>query len=290
MYGPSYFAMRADPRRARMQDQERKRLREHKTGGRILDVGCGDGAFLAGLDDRWEKWGIDISPAAVQMATDKGIRMEPYIERWPEGFADEAFDAVVFRGTLQHIDLPFYVLRECVRILRADGVMVFLATPNTGSIYYRLLGRLPALDPTRNWLLVSDAQLSDILRRLGMQVEEIVYPYWGTPYARPLRDLLDFALSLAGKKRGFAWPGNMMEVYARKHDLRLSMPSGARVRGRTRNAGTGAERLFLRPDLQEEAAGSATQLGSAPRRRAASQHQEADRHGARAARSLRQGA
>jgi SAM-dependent methyltransferase len=205
-----------------MQDQERARLRRHKIGGRILDIGCGDGDFLAGLDDRWEKWGVDISPQAVKLATDKGIRMEPYSERWPEGFAEEAFDVIVFRGTLQHIDLPFYVLRECARMLNPGGVLAFLATPNAGSICYKLFGSLPALDPPRNWWVFSERELLNVLGRLGLKVEEVVYPYWGTPYARPLRDLLDFLLRLIGFRRGFAFPGNMMEVFARKPNGEVS--------------------------------------------------------------------
>jgi SAM-dependent methyltransferase len=216
MYGPEYFGKRFDYRRPKMQAQERARLLKHVSSGRILDVGCGDGAFLYGLDDRWEKWGVDVSPFVVPIAGAKGIRMVPFSPTWPEEFTDDSFDVVVFRGTIQHIDDPFYILRECVRILRPEGLMVFLATPNTGAICYRLFGELPALDPERNWLVVSDGQLINILTRLGMRIEDVVYPYLETPYAQPVRDHIAFALRLLGRRRAFPFWGNMMEVYARK--------------------------------------------------------------------------
>ena len=239
MYGPEYFASRFDHRRAKMQAQERARLLKYISGGRILDVGCGDGAFLDGLDDRWEKWGVDVSAYACRKAGAKGIRIAPFSSTWPEEFTDDCFDVVVFRGTIQHIDDPFYILRECVRIMKPEGLMVFLATPNAASICYRLFGELPALDAARNWLVVSDRQLLDILLRLGMRIEDVVYPYLETPYARPVRDHIDFALRLFGRRRPFAFWKNMMEVYCRKPvdvpltwreasaDLRLPVLAGA---------------------------------------------------------------
>ena len=94
--------------------------------------------------------------------------------------------------------------------------MVFLATPNIGGICYRLFQDLPALDPTRNFMLVSDRILSQLLRNLGMDVVALEFPYRGTPYGKPLRDLLSFALRCLGVRRKFAFWGNMMECYARK--------------------------------------------------------------------------
>lgn len=214
LYGPDYFAKRSDWRRSKMQDQERARLRERTVGGRILDVGCGDGLFLAGLDDRWEKWAVE--PQAWALRAKMDLHLIPYEERWPEKLESESFDVIVFRGTIQHVDQPFYVLRECVRLLRTGGWLVFLATPNTGSLCYRLFQRLPALDPARNWLILSAGQLEDILGRLGEFQVELEFPYWGTPYARPLHDLVSFVLGLFGVRRDFAFPGNMMEAFCQK--------------------------------------------------------------------------
>jgi hypothetical protein len=56
----------------------------------------------------------------------------------------------------------------------------------------------------------------NILKNLGLKDIEVVKPYWGTPYANPVMDLVKFVLRLFGVKTKFAWPGSMMEIYARK--------------------------------------------------------------------------
>ena len=45
-------------------------LEEHHAGGSILDVGCGDGSFLAVLSDKWNKHGIEPSKAVTRLSTD----------------------------------------------------------------------------------------------------------------------------------------------------------------------------------------------------------------------------
>ena len=104
--------------------------------------------------------------------------------------------------------------------------MVFLATPNTGSICYRLFQELPMLDPPRNYLLVSDRILSQILRNLGMNVIKMHFPYKETPYASPVRDIARFALRCLGVRTKFAFWKNVMECYARKpEDQNSTAPS-----------------------------------------------------------------
>jgi hypothetical protein len=102
--------------------------------------------------------------------------------------------------------------------------MIFLATPNIGGLYYRLFQELPALDPHRNFMLVSDRILKQLLENLGMDVLAFEYPYRDTPYSRPVRDCLSFALRCLGVRKKFAFWGNMMECYARKPGLKNKAP------------------------------------------------------------------
>lgn len=212
LYPPSYYRLhyRTDPRREAMYRQERDRiLRRVRASGRILDVGCAVGGFLDCFDDHWEKWGIEPATYAAHRCIEKGIRLiDPPIE--PTGY----WDVIVFRGSLQHVDRPLPYLAEAREALRPGGLLAILATPNTHSLPYRLFRRLPALDPPRNFFVPSDAMLINALRNLRFRVLDVRYPYWGTPYASPARDALRFAMALAGFYRPFAWPGNMMEIYA----------------------------------------------------------------------------
>lgn len=212
-YPPEYFTGHgygADPKRAKSYEQEYKRIRERCEPGLIFDYGCGVGGFLAVFDDRWKKYGWDISEYAREHAEKNGVQMVEPCDQI------EVYDAVVFRGTIQHIDTPMRSLRFAYQALKPGGLLAITATPNTESLVYQLFHTLPALDPPRNWFIPGAHEMWNILHNLGFKDVETLYPYLGGPYAHPLRDAAHFALRLAGVRLPFAWPRNMMELYCRK--------------------------------------------------------------------------
>jgi SAM-dependent methyltransferase len=203
-----------DKRREAMYKQEYKRILERTHFGRVLDIGCGVGGFLQTFDDRWDKYGIEPSDFAAEKAKAKGINMLRNIQSVGYDF----MDVVIFRGSLQHINFPMRELSQATKSLRPGGLLVILATPDTDSLVYKLWGRLPALDAPRNWILFGNRMLSNILKRFEYDEIEIIHPYLGTPYANPVNDFSKFSVSLVAGWRPFAFPGNMMEVYARKRN------------------------------------------------------------------------
>lgn len=84
-------------------------LKHAKRRGRILDIGCGMGAFLARFRDSFEHLiGVDVSPTAVS----KGKEKYPFIE-FSEGSADRLsesmpgeirYDAIVFSDAIYYLD------------------------------------------------------------------------------------------------------------------------------------------------------------------------------------------
>jgi SAM-dependent methyltransferase len=221
LYSDEYFLQHyaVDIQRAAMYRQEKARIIRHLSrknagpaGGWILDYGCGKGDFLACFDDQWKKYGVEPSEFAWRHALDKGI----VICGDTGSVSSDFFDVVVFRGTLQHIGRPMEALAEATRILKRGGLLVVLATPDTDSLVYKIFGDLPALEAPRNWVLFGNRFLLNILCRLGYEDISTVRPYLGTPYARPAGDFFKFFISLFLGYRKFAFPGNMMEVYAWK--------------------------------------------------------------------------
>lgn len=202
-----------DTKRETMYLQERDRILEYfPHGGVILDIGCGVGGFLQTFDDRWEKYGVEPSEFAAEKAKKKGVTI---IQSASVGNFDQ-FDVVVLRGSLQHIAFPMESLVQAHRVLKSGGLLVILATPDTDSLVYKLWGNLPALDAPRNWVLFGNKMLTNILTRLGFDDIKVLHPYLDTPYANPLPDFCKFFVSLFFGWRKFAFPGNMMEVYAVK--------------------------------------------------------------------------
>ena len=216
LYSSEYFSVYQPTspdhlKRMEMYGQEHARIRRFIQGGNVLDVGCGVGDFLNMFEaGTWTKYGIDVSKYALEQAAQKGVRIN-----LPED-NDSFFDLIVFRGTIQHIDEPISMLKRCIRMLKPGGYIVFLATPNIGGLVYRLFQDLPMLDSSRNFMLVSEKILRNILQNLGLTVLKFHFPYRGSPYARPWRDCFSFGLRCMGVRRSFAFWRNMMECYAQK--------------------------------------------------------------------------
>lgn len=204
-----------DAKRLQMYCAEQLRIESRIAGGRILDVGCGIGAFLDVFpDERWTKFGVDVSEHAIEACRSKGIHVNDVSSAY--SYPVQSFDVVAFRGSLQHLPCPFKTIQDCIELLRPGGWMVFLATPNTNSPYFRRFKTLPILTESVNILQPSDIMLRNALQNMGLEVDEIRYPYLETPYARPIRDHLWYGMSFIGLRRKFAFWGSAMEIFARK--------------------------------------------------------------------------
>lgn len=108
-------------------------------GGRLLDVGCGNGIFLELFLGRlgWDAMGVDPSPDAVARCGEKGIRA---IQATIETFGDpDGFDVITLWEVLEHVFDPLAVLRRCRALVRPGGALV-LTTPNIGGFDYLVLG------------------------------------------------------------------------------------------------------------------------------------------------------
>ncbi len=205
LYELDYFAARVDERRSQMQRQELIRL--HEQCGRwpsfVLDIGCGTGEFLDFFEGA-KRYGIEESRYAQTICASRGVSFDLPDE---DGWAD----LVIMRGVLQHFPNPHEMLAVAHRALRPGGLLAILATPNAESLVYRLHKTLPCLVPELNHWIPGTRSLTRVLAELGYKTPTFHFPYRGTPYARPWRDLALLALG-----RPAAFPGNILEAYARR--------------------------------------------------------------------------
>ncbi len=217
LYGGQYFQVYVEDKKRdkcyRAEYEKISSMRPH--GGSIFDVGCGIGLFLEKFDGAtWQRYGVDISDFAVEQSRSRGISIKDYESGYD--YPDQFFDVIVFRGTIQHLDTPFSVMKKCTRLLKKGGLMAFLSTPNANSICYKLFGTLPFLAPELNFFIPSNTTLKTALMNFGLEVVEVRYPYLETPYARPGRDHIYFLLRCLGIRVKFPFWRNIMEVYAVK--------------------------------------------------------------------------
>lgn len=107
------------------------RLRRLK-GGRLLDIGCGNGAYTIAMADGFtDVVGIDIEPDRLDLfRAAPGHTIEVHhMSADSTSFEDGSFDAVTAIETIEHVDDPSAVAREVRRVLKPGGVF-YLTTPN----------------------------------------------------------------------------------------------------------------------------------------------------------------
>lgn len=138
-------------------------------GGRLLDVGCGTGDFLAQMRDiGWSVLGVEPARAAVEQAQRQGV---PVVEGElvDVGLSPDAFDAVRMSGVLEHVRDPWAVLTEVHRVLRPGGEVI-VNLQNIRSWNARLLrGYWHHLDTPRHLTHFEPRSLGDALRQLGFE-------------------------------------------------------------------------------------------------------------------------
>ncbi len=114
-------------------------------GSRVLDLGCGDGALMAHLQEHraCTGYGIEIDDANVLACVRRGV---PVIQlNLDDGlslFGDQSFDVVLQIDTLQHLRNAQTMLRETARVGHLGVVAFpnFAHWPNRLSV---LRGRMP---------------------------------------------------------------------------------------------------------------------------------------------------
>jgi SAM-dependent methyltransferase len=94
--------------------------------GRVLDVGCGTGEFLASLPGGYRKAGADVSEAMLEVARAKGLE----VTRAPGDalpYPDDDFDLATTFAVLHHIIDPAKVrgtISEMCRVVRPGGAVL----------------------------------------------------------------------------------------------------------------------------------------------------------------------
>jgi len=144
-----------------------------KTAARLLDIGCGTGAFLHTMVQAgWTVKGLEPDPGARERAATRyGLSVEPV-----DGlFALEpaSFDAITLWHVLEHVhDLRAYV-DQFKRLLRPQGTL-FIAVPNYTSFdAVRYGAAWAAYDVPRHLYHFSPASMERLLEPAGLHIDAV---------------------------------------------------------------------------------------------------------------------
>lgn len=196
---------------------------QYVQSGKVLDVGCGNGSFMAVYEQHgYDVVGVEFGKEAAETAAkNHQVRCGVFDEM---DFEQEKFDLVIFRGVLQYVSYPTKYLEKAVSLLTTGGRLFITAQPNMNSFAFRLFGKRFTQPVTgADFIGYTEEVLSSYLQSFGLQKVGERYFYEETPYANVEEDILKMAKAVqykrAGKEIDFnapAWWGNMMTLMYHK--------------------------------------------------------------------------
>lgn len=205
-------------------------------GGRLLDVGCGNGAQTVRWADRFDAVvGLDVVAHHLEafdavLAGMPGHRITTQLyggDAMP--FAAASFDAVISIETLEHVTDEARTLQEIHRVLRPGGVLV-ISVPNKWWVFETHGARLPLLPwnrvPFFSWLpaplhrrwararIYTRRGIEERLRRHGFVIETSRYLAAPMDAARPAA-LAHFLRATLFRGPGTRWPILATSIFVR---------------------------------------------------------------------------
>jgi ubiquinone/menaquinone biosynthesis C-methylase UbiE len=202
-------------------------------GAEVLEYGCGLGssAYMLAEHGAARVTGIDISPIAIEKATERAMREDHsgldfrVMDAERLEFPADSFDLVCGTGILHHLDLDA-ALGELRRILRSDGLAVFVEPLAHNPVINLYRRRTPDVrTPDEHPLKMSD--LEEAGRHFG-SVDKRFF-HLQTLLAVPLRNTRAFNAALralAAADRGVFRAAPFLRRYAWQVMIEFREPRG----------------------------------------------------------------
>lgn len=153
-------------------------------GGSLLDVGCGNGRFMARIASEHPMArveGLDFSPQAAT-AVRESLGLHVHLGTVQQLAATlPPFDVITMWWYLEHEPDPAAVLTACAGLLKPGGILA-IGVPNARSISRALFrDRWFHLDPPRHLWIFTPATMRRLLQGAGLTTVAIRHDYspWG---------------------------------------------------------------------------------------------------------------
>jgi 2-polyprenyl-3-methyl-5-hydroxy-6-metoxy-1,4-benzoquinol methylase len=159
----------------RLHGPRKGRIERYKPGGRLLDIGFGDGSFLYFMKENgWDVAGLDFNEEMVERAAQAGLDARSgQLEE--AGYDDRSFDVVTLWGVIEHLQSPRRAVEEISRISAEDALLV-VYTQNASAPEASLLGEDWFIyEVPRHLYSFTPETITKLLSAGGFRVTEIVY-------------------------------------------------------------------------------------------------------------------
>lgn len=198
--GAQPFVYNDERVKIRCQQSARERaawLRQRvQQGNRLLDVGCGTGAFLAAAREYgFDAIGIDSSPVSAQMAAESAGYERVLCGTLTSQKLNGPFDVITMWDVIEHIPQPVAELTAARDLLSPQGLLILL-TPNQDAFFrhvalaiYRISGGmirspLSQLYYLGHYCVYSEKTMRVVMPRLGFACVEFLRQETDVIFAR----------------------------------------------------------------------------------------------------------
>ena len=134
---------------------------------RLLDVGCGTGAILEAFSGRYQAFGSDMAPQAIEFCRARGLTRlhQGTLDAYPQS---EPFDLITMLDVVEHVDDDLALLRAAHALLGSSG-HILIAVP-----------AFPSLWNTHDEILhhkrrYTRRSLGNLVREAGFTVEHLTF-------------------------------------------------------------------------------------------------------------------
>lgn len=156
-----------------------------------LDIGCGGGAAFRAFTPYFKNfYGLDLVNYLNQEFADKVsfASVDLNFERLP--YTDRSLDLVTAFQVLEHLENPFFVMREIKRVLKPGGIFMF-SVPNPFQLTFRikflLTGNLPPWTEANDHLLFLTRAVFQKTYLANFSLLEKIYQRGDVPFFGRLR-------------------------------------------------------------------------------------------------------
>ncbi len=180
------YEKKADIQNKQIEEEINKRRRRcekilgvlKKKAGRVLDIGCGRGFFIACMKRYgWEVAGIDISESACDFAM-KYLGLNIHRGIVEDMAFKEDFDLITMSHLFEHLPDPVNTLKKISQLMSKDGMLV-VAGPNFGSFdrWWHGVSWEGYKMPSHLYYLTPQTYCA-FLEKAGFRVVKIEYEFW----------------------------------------------------------------------------------------------------------------
>ncbi len=185
---------------------------EFVPGGRLLDVGCGNGRYLSTMRSLgWQVQGVELSDEGVRVCRLADLPVH-HGDLASASFPDAAFDLVTVRHVIEHIPTPHAFMQELARVLKPGGLLV-VETPNVEALGRDWFGaNWYANDVPRHLILFSPRSLMLLAGRYGLTTAQVEME----TSQKIVLNSIDYAVGNHGRpSRKIAWRRLLARLYVK---------------------------------------------------------------------------